>query len=1019
MRTIIWLAICLFSSIEVTAQSISQEGVVYQYNGKHPRTPLGKVTIIYNSGRQSVVSEEKDGAFTLTLMGLKMGDRIGPVEVKKRDTKKHDMIVFNQQAVDEWTVRSVKLKLILCDKDEFERQKRHLIGIGKREAQKQFEHTKVELEKQLNAKVILQQEYEAKLKEANEKLERMQKDVGKYADLFARIDESEIDTMAQKALELFNQGKVEDAIRKFEDGNYMNKLINAIHINKQASQLKNKSEEAREKATQDSLIALQSLKAQIEAYKLHNDWQKADTLLRGLADILNTVDDNYSYALFCSTQNNLDNAKKYYQRALSLLNSQQDKDSLYCKIKKGTLLTSFADLYQITNQLAESESMYKEALEIRRSLAANSPVYEPGLALSLNNLAGLFFNTRRLNESEVLYKEALGILDRLVAINPQAYENDRATTLNNLANLYSVTQRTTESEMMYKKALEIRRFHMDNNSQNSEGVAELLNNLASLYFKTDSLKKCESLYKEALEIRRNLAKANPQAYESSLAQSLFNLANLYYKTDSLQKCDSLYKEALSIRQSLAKANPQAYSTDVSLTLTNMGVLYASVQQYDKSEKMFKDALEIRRRYSIVNPNVNEPEVASLLTKLANLYSEVIPPRLAESEKMYMEALEIRRHLADFDSQRYEPVVVKSLTNLANLYLDSKRYDESETMYKEALNILRRIAVTTPQVYEPDIARLLTKLAYIYIKVVPQRLRESETMHVEALEIFRSLAKTYSLKYELDVVKSLTNLATLYMDTERYEESEVMFKEELEILRRLSVAIPQVYNPEIADLLTNLGKIYKDSHRLTESIEVYEEALDFYRNLAVFNSLANEEKIANVQYTLAGLYKDNNSLNESKAMYKDALEIFRRLAVMKPQVYELFVAKSLTKLATLFQDTLQMEENELKFKEALEIYRHLSSDTTTLRVHEPQIAWIQGNLGMIKHYQNLYGEAFHLYSEAVSSYEHILAYKPTDKFWNNYRTLLSHLKELYDRFKKEGVPKECEADVERMKYKFNE
>ena len=81
--------------------------------------------------------------------------------------------------------------------------------------------------------------------------------------------------------------------------------------------------------------------------------------------------------------------------------------------------------------------MYKEALEIRRRLAAsNSQAYEPDVAQTLSNLASLYSNTQRLEESEVMYKEALEIRRRLAAYNPQAYAPYVATSLYNLANLY-------------------------------------------------------------------------------------------------------------------------------------------------------------------------------------------------------------------------------------------------------------------------------------------------------------------------------------------------------------------------------------------------------------------------------------------------------------------------------------------------------------------------------------------------------------------------------------------------------
>ena len=434
----------------VGASAQTQRGVAYRYNGKQKRTPLGNVTITYSGGQRSALSGQEDGAFSLMLPGLKMGDRIGLVTVKKRE-----MMVFNQHAVDEWSVRKEPLMLILCNADEFEKQKENLIAIGRREAKKKYDRQKAELEAKLNASEIPRAEYEAALDKAYEELDRLNKNIGEYADVFARIDESEVDTLAQQALELFNQGETERAIRLFEQGNYMEKLEKAIRTSQQADQLKAVAEQAKEQASQDSLQALQSLKAQIEAYKMNNDWEKAGELLKRLADRLNTFNDIWDYAYFCRHQNNYNEAEIYYQRALALLENQQDKENVDQQ-QKGSLLNNLALLYSKTQRFTESEAMYKEALEIRRRLAkANPQAYEPDVTMTLNNLANLYSDTQRLTESEAMYKEAMEIYRRLANANPQAYEPHVAGTLTLIGILYYEQGIYTMALEYFGKALAI------------------------------------------------------------------------------------------------------------------------------------------------------------------------------------------------------------------------------------------------------------------------------------------------------------------------------------------------------------------------------------------------------------------------------------------------------------------------------------------------------------------------------------------------------------------------------------
>lgn len=82
---IFFLIASLFIMSMMSAQTITQNGVAYRYNGKQKRTPLGNVTISYDMSQRTTLSNEKDGTFALTLTGRKMGDRIGGVTIRKRE----------------------------------------------------------------------------------------------------------------------------------------------------------------------------------------------------------------------------------------------------------------------------------------------------------------------------------------------------------------------------------------------------------------------------------------------------------------------------------------------------------------------------------------------------------------------------------------------------------------------------------------------------------------------------------------------------------------------------------------------------------------------------------------------------------------------------------------------------------------------------------------------------------------------------------------------------------------------
>lgn len=437
MRTLIggiMAYILLFSAVAGQSQTVQQKGVAYRYNGKHQRTPLGNVRIKAVSASNSSVSDPKSGAFTLGLNGLSMGKKIGKVRVTKQG-----MMIFNQDAVDEWNVRQQPLVLILCDVNEFQKQKRNLVAIGEREAKKKYDRKIAALKKKYDEKDRLLEEYQTRLDSIEEEYQNALEHIDGYAEVFARIDESEVDTTAQCAIELFNRGEIEESIRQFEKGDYLKKLDNALRTGEQAREMRQLADSVESLSGKDRELAVQSLRAQISAYMLQNEWTKAGELLKGLADRLNTFDSLCDFAYFSWQQRSYPESEEYYVKAQkSLVTSDDDMAAA----NRAMIQMNLALIYSNIQRYAESEEMYNLALNTFKELEQENPTaYEPSIAMTQMNLANLYGNTQRYAESEEMYKSALAIYERLSLENPASYEPNLAMTQLNLATLYYSTQR--------------------------------------------------------------------------------------------------------------------------------------------------------------------------------------------------------------------------------------------------------------------------------------------------------------------------------------------------------------------------------------------------------------------------------------------------------------------------------------------------------------------------------------------------------------------------------------------------
>ena len=779
MKRILWL---LVATLCVTnALAIDQLGIAYRYNGKKQRSAIGGVYVKVATSPNGVVSNEPNGQFVLKLKGIGMGDPMGLATVTKKG-----MMVFNKEEVDRWSVQKKPLVLIVCDANEFQKQKDRLITIGRNQAEKRYKLKLAKLEAQNAKKQLSLDLYNAKLDSIEKEKSNALAHMDEYADLFARIDESEIDTIAQKAVDLFKQGYIDEAIALFKKNDPIAKIKKSVRTIEQAKEMRQLADSAESLAHQDIDENTKNAKAYIAALKLKNDWEEAGRVLKELADALGTYEAIGEYAEFAHQQNQYAEAETYYK---------------LCKDKIAILEKT------------------------------NSEVYEYRLAAICNNLGLIYSDTQRFDESEQIYKNALGIRKRLAETNPQAYEPELAASYNNLANLYSITQRFAESEKMYKSMLDIYKRLADANPQAYEPhLATGYCNVANMYRETQRFAESEKMYKSSLEIRKRLADANPQAYEPDLAYSYNNLARLYSITQRYAESEQMYKDALEIRKRLADANPQAYEPDLAHSYNNLAGLYSITQRHAESEQMYKAALDIYKRLADANQQAYEPDLATSYYYLANLYSNT--QRFTESEQMYKAEIEIRKRLANVNPQAHEPNLAQSYNNLANWYSNTQRYEESEQMHKSALGIFKRLAESHPQTYEPAMAESYYNLARLYWAT--QRPAESEQMFKLALGVFKRLVEANPQAIEPALAISYQSLADLYSETQRFVNSEQMYKAAIAIYERLYESAPQQYLSRLAEGYYWYGMSMVNNNKHHDAIGPFE------RSLKLCKDIVNEE-----------------------------------------------------------------------------------------------------------------------------------------------------------------------------------
>ena len=658
MKRILWL---LIAALCVTnALAIDQLGIAYRYNGKKQRTPIGGVYVKVATSPNGVVSDKKNGQFVLKLDGLGMGDPLGMVTVSKRG-----MVVLNKDEVAKWSVQKKPLVLILCDANEFQKLKDRLVAIGRSQAKKKHKQELAKLEA-LNAKKQLTlEQYYAKQDSIDKKMEHALAHMDEYADLFARIDESEIDAVSQKAFDLFKQGHIDEAIDLFKKNEQKAKMPSISEKTEEMRQLVDSAESLAQQGVDESM---KQAKAYVEALKYKGEWEEAGRVLKELADTLGTYEAMMEYADFARRQNQYAEAETYYKLCKDKIAPLVKTNPELYEPQLAKVYINLGVVYYCTKRFNESEQMHKAALQIRKRLAdANPQTYESDLADNYNNLACLYRATQRYAESELLSKTAMAIYKRLADANPQACEPDLARSYNNLANLYSDTQRYTESEKMYKDALEILKRLADANPQAYEpDLAATYNNLANLYSKTQRYAESEQMYKAAIAIYERLYEGAPQQYLSRLAKRYFDYGMAMLNNNKSNEAIEPVERSLKLCKDMMNDKPDKalYAANLSclVGLHNTNKDYATAYTYNKEllpllkANYDDDAVKWKVVYS-----------GQLLSQ--SFYANVLG-KFEEGELHSLEALKVdsTQHLA--------------YTNLAAAYLLQGKYEAAEKLYRQ-------------------------------------------------------------------------------------------------------------------------------------------------------------------------------------------------------------------------------------------------------------------------------------------------------------------------------------------------
>lgn len=520
MKRFFLCVLAMASCLHFAAAQSTQPCLVQQYNQKSMKTPLSGVEVMVSNAGSTV--SDKDGRLTLTFRTLKPGDKVKLINAKKAGFE-----LFNAEAVEQWNISrdQTPFTLVLVKKDYFDQLKAKLSETSTDSYQRKYEQAIRELEHQKNAGKLKEEEFNRKYDALEEQYQIQLSNLDNYIDQFARIDLSEVSAEEQQILEMVEDGRIDEAVKAYEELDISGKL-------RQARESKKSLEDARariEAETARQEEAIRELKArqerEIATLKLAGGKENYDKIGRILKEnaLADTTDVAavWEYAYFAQCQRDYEEAERFWLICL------HGDNSIY---RQSTLWNNLGTLYLYQSDCTRAEEALLKALDLRSRLFADYPdALRYDIATTQLNLGYLYDEIRNYDKAEEYYLQSLDNYTQLFVLDPDRYRANLADIQLNLGALYRAAWHDNDkAEVYYLQALENYQLSFDQNPDAyRERLARIQSNLGILYRSRRDYAQAEKYFLQSLENRTSLYNQNPDAYRSDLVSTQNRLASLY------------------------------------------------------------------------------------------------------------------------------------------------------------------------------------------------------------------------------------------------------------------------------------------------------------------------------------------------------------------------------------------------------------------------------------------------------------------------------------------------------------
>ncbi|OEU19746.1 TPR-like protein [Fragilariopsis cylindrus CCMP1102] len=389
--------------------------------------------------------------------------------------------------------------------------------------------------------------------------------------------------------------------------------------------------------------------------------------------------------------NNTELAMEMFRESLNIYRSMTNMNRSN-KVAIATVLNNIGRVYYLQSKFQESLDVYEESLRSRREILGSDSV---DVAATVYNIGQTCHQIGRLDESLSYYKEFLRIASSVMPMDSGS--KDMALVLKGIAEIYQEKSDLNMALFYFSRALELQK-NFDNIY--STDVATTLNKLGNICYEMKNFTTAMSHYKKGLEIERKVLPAN----HPHTIITLVNIAHIHKQLGEHENALTAYMAACKMQMTAFGRE----SLSVAETLSSIGLMQYHIHFFDLAKKCFGESLRIRSKIL----GRDHRDVAILWYNIATIHFETGEDDIAV--EMYKETLRVERKALGDD----HPDVVLTLQHLGQVHQQMGQINEALRYFNEALNIELKLSRNRTQDSNKSgsMARLLNLLGNVYLQL---------------------------------------------------------------------------------------------------------------------------------------------------------------------------------------------------------------------------------------------------------------------------------------------------------------